>query len=99
MFVADDALLRALEGVDLAEICITSDIGLSADRAPADAFALADVAGVSVVSKLAEGKKCARSGGSPRMSAAIQRFPPCPCAMRRRCARVRSPKGRRLSQR
>ena len=61
VFVADDALLQALEGVDLAEICITSDIGLLADRAPADAFALADVAGVSVVSKLAEGKKCARS--------------------------------------
>ena len=61
VFVADDALLRTLEGVDLAEICITSAIGLSADRTPADAFALADVAGVSVVSKLAEGKKCARS--------------------------------------
>jgi isoleucyl-tRNA synthetase len=61
VFISDDALLEALEGVDLAEVCITSDIVLRAGKAPADAFALADVAGVSVVSKLAEGKKCARS--------------------------------------
>jgi isoleucyl-tRNA synthetase len=61
VFVADDGLLAALEGIDLAEICITSDISLLRDRAPADAFALADVAAVSVVVKLAEGKKCARS--------------------------------------
>jgi isoleucyl-tRNA synthetase len=61
VFVADDGLLAALEGIDLAEICITSDISLLRDRAPANAFALADVAGVSVVVKLAEGEKCARS--------------------------------------
>jgi isoleucyl-tRNA synthetase len=61
VFVADDGLLAALEDIDLAEICITSDIGLLRDRAPANAFALADVAAVSVVVKLAEGEKCARS--------------------------------------
>jgi isoleucyl-tRNA synthetase len=53
--------LRALQGVDLAEICITSDIEVVAEKPPAEAFALAEVAGVGVVPNLAEGKKCARS--------------------------------------
>lgn len=59
--VNDPALLAALEGEDFAEICITSAITLVAGEGPADAFRLADVAGVSVEPKLAEGKKCARS--------------------------------------
>ena len=61
VYIADAELLGALQGVDLAEICITSDIEIVADKAPADAFALPEVAGVGVVAKLAEGKKCARS--------------------------------------
>ena len=59
--VADKALLEALEGQDFAEICITSGITIAGDEGPADAFRLNDVAKVSVVPKLAEGKKCARS--------------------------------------
>lgn len=59
--VADPELLKALEGQDFAEICITSGIVIEATEGPADAFRLADVAKVSVVPKLAEGQKCARS--------------------------------------
>ena len=59
--VADPELLKALEGQDFAEICITSAIVIEATEGPADAFRLADVAKVSVVPKLAEGQKCARS--------------------------------------
>ncbi|MCX8996296.1 isoleucine--tRNA ligase [Rhizobiaceae bacterium BDR2-2] len=59
--VADKALLAALEGQDFAEICITSAIAVTGDEGPADAFRLAEVTGVSVEPKLAEGTKCARS--------------------------------------
>jgi isoleucyl-tRNA synthetase len=61
LYVGDQELLQALQGVDLAEVCITSDIEIIADKPPADAFVLADVAGVGVVPRRAEGKKCARS--------------------------------------
>jgi isoleucyl-tRNA synthetase len=59
--VTDPELLKALEGEDLAEICITSDISVLSDEGPADAFRLPEVPGVSVEPKLAEGTKCARS--------------------------------------
>jgi isoleucyl-tRNA synthetase len=62
VYLADQALLDALEGVDLAEICITSGIGLTVDDAPPDAaFKLPEVPGVAVVSQRAGGEKCARS--------------------------------------
>ncbi|WP_337182111.1 isoleucine--tRNA ligase [Shinella sp.] len=59
--VGDAELLKALEGQDFAEICITSAIAVVAGDGPAGAFRLADVAKVSVEPKLAEGVKCARS--------------------------------------
>jgi isoleucyl-tRNA synthetase len=59
--VTDAALRAALEGVDFAEICIVSDVAISAADGPADAFRLNEVAGVAVVPKRAEGVKCARS--------------------------------------
>jgi isoleucyl-tRNA synthetase len=59
--VADAELLRALEGVDLAEICITSDIRVVPGEGPPEAFRLDDVRGVAVVPALAQGRKCARS--------------------------------------
>jgi isoleucyl-tRNA synthetase len=59
--VTDAELRAALAGLDLAEICITSDATLSADEGPADAFRLDEVAGVAVVPALATGTKCARS--------------------------------------
>jgi isoleucyl-tRNA synthetase len=59
--VADKALREALEGLDFAEICITSQIAVADGDGPADAFRLDDVAGVAVVPARAEGRKCARS--------------------------------------
>ena len=52
--------LDAFAGVDLAEIAITSAARLVEDAPPAGAFTLPDVAGVGVVSALAEGEKCER---------------------------------------
>jgi len=59
--VTDVDLLAALEGVDLAEVAITSAVTLSTDEAPEDAFRIYDVAGVAVVPQKAQGPKCARS--------------------------------------
>ncbi|SHO62937.1 Isoleucyl-tRNA synthetase [Pseudoxanthobacter soli DSM 19599] len=59
--VTDPALAAAFEGVDLAEIAITSGATLVTSEAPAEAFRLDDVAAVAVVPGRAEGTKCARS--------------------------------------
>jgi isoleucyl-tRNA synthetase len=59
--VTNSELRAALSGVDLAEVCITSDIQVVDSTAPDGAFALQEVAGVAVVPARAEGKKCARS--------------------------------------
>jgi isoleucyl-tRNA synthetase len=61
VFIAEDALHDAIEGADLAEICITSDIEVIEGEPPEGAFTLPDVAGVGVVIQRAEGTKCARS--------------------------------------
>jgi isoleucyl-tRNA synthetase len=61
VFVADDDLRQALEGIDFAEIAITSGIEVRNGEGPADAFRLDDVTGVAVVPARAEGRKCARS--------------------------------------
>ncbi len=59
--VADADLLAAVQGVDFADICITSDIAVVAGEGPAEAFRLDEVRGVAVVPRPAEGRKCARS--------------------------------------
>jgi isoleucyl-tRNA synthetase len=59
--VTNDDLGAALAGVDMAEVCITSAIGIVGSPAPDGAFSLADVSGVAVVPARAEGRKCARS--------------------------------------
>lgn len=59
--VGDAELLKALDGLDFAEICITSDISVVAGEGPAEAFRLEDGTKVAVEPKLAEGTKCARS--------------------------------------
>ena len=51
---------ESLSGIDLAEICITSDAKLSIGTPIGDGFTLDDVPGVSVVPGLAGGKKCER---------------------------------------
>src|SRR5690606_24260380 len=55
--IADPNLRAALDGIDLAEICITSGARIEAGEGPADAFRLADVRGVAVESRRAEGRK------------------------------------------
>ncbi|MGZ5890775.1 MAG: class I tRNA ligase family protein, partial [Hyphomicrobium sp.] len=75
VYVGDGAILSALEGVDLAEVAITSTARLIAKMPPADAFTLPDVPGVGVVPKLAQGKKCARSWRVLRDVGADPEFP------------------------
>ncbi|WP_262029444.1 isoleucine--tRNA ligase [Microvirga sp. Mcv34] len=59
--IADESLFKAVQGLDLAEICITSGIQVGQGDGPAEAFRLDDVKGVAVVPALAQGRKCARS--------------------------------------
>src|SRR5262249_7322469 len=59
--IADRSLLTALEGVDMAEVAITSAVELKRDEGPADAFRLPDVPGGAVGVPPAPGRKCARS--------------------------------------
>jgi len=59
--VTDPELLAALEGLDLAEISITSAISVTDTPAVGEAFTLDEVKGVAVVPGLASGRKCARS--------------------------------------
>ena len=61
VYVSDASILEAMDGVDLAEISITSQAELIKGEAPEGAFALEDVAGIGVVPALAKGKKCQRS--------------------------------------
>ena len=56
----DAATAAMLEGVDFADLCITSSISVSTGAAPEGAFTLADVAGVAVVFREAAGEKCER---------------------------------------
>ncbi|MEL7030516.1 MAG: class I tRNA ligase family protein, partial [Pseudomonadota bacterium] len=60
VYVTDTAYLDAMQGVDLAEIAITSAARLVEGEAPSDAFRLEDVAGVAVVPAQAKAKKCVR---------------------------------------
>ncbi|PWL17463.1 isoleucine--tRNA ligase [Falsochrobactrum shanghaiense] len=61
VYIADKSLSDSLDGLDFAEICITSGIEVVAGAAPETAFILDDVKGVAVVPVRAEGQKCARS--------------------------------------
>jgi isoleucyl-tRNA synthetase len=59
--IADEGLWQAVQGLDLAEVCITSGIALLKGEGPADAFRLDEAKGVAVVPVRAQGRKCARS--------------------------------------
>ena len=62
VFITNASLNEALDGVDFAEVCITSDIAIDpVDDVPANAFTLPDAPGVAVVVERALGIKCARS--------------------------------------
>jgi isoleucyl-tRNA synthetase len=56
----DAATKALLDGVDFADLCITSDITVSDAAAPEAAFRIDDVPGVAVVFARAEGEKCQR---------------------------------------
>lgn len=53
-------LAEKMNGIDWAEVAITSSILLKTGDAPAGAFTLPDVPGVGVVFQTAKGQKCAR---------------------------------------
>ncbi|HSM40800.1 MAG TPA: class I tRNA ligase family protein, partial [Afifellaceae bacterium] len=61
VYVSDDAIFSAMDGIDLAEIAITSQARLERGEGPDDAFRMPEVSGVAVVPGRAEGRKCARS--------------------------------------
>jgi isoleucyl-tRNA synthetase len=61
IYISDPDLLAALEGIDMAEVAITSAATLRAGEGPSEAFRLEDVPGVAVEFRRAEGRKCARS--------------------------------------
>jgi isoleucyl-tRNA synthetase len=52
--------MAALEGLDAADIFITSGVTLIQSEPPANSFMLEDVAGVGVVQNSADGVKCER---------------------------------------
>ena len=60
VYLADDADRKVLEGLDLAEIAITSSAHVAKVAAPDDAFRLPEVEGVAVKFEHARGNKCAR---------------------------------------
>jgi len=62
IYLSNPEHLRALEGIDFAEVCITSDIAVEfGTPIPEAAFRLAEAADVGVVVERAKGVKCARS--------------------------------------
>ncbi|WP_299547055.1 isoleucine--tRNA ligase [uncultured Tateyamaria sp.] len=58
--VEDAELAKALQGLPFADICITSQISVTTDPLPAEAFRLPEVADIGVVFERADGSKCAR---------------------------------------
>ncbi len=75
VYVADSDLRAALEGIDFAEVCITSAIDVRNGEGPADAFRLPEVAGVAVAPARAEGRKCARSWKISQLVGSDHEFP------------------------
>jgi isoleucyl-tRNA synthetase len=61
VYVDDADLMRGLDGVDMAEVCITSGIEVIAGPLPDGAVVASDAKSVGVIPQRAEGKKCARS--------------------------------------
>ena len=51
---------EAIGDLDMAELAITSDIGIAVGKPPEDAFTIEDIKGVGVVPARAEGERCER---------------------------------------
>ncbi len=60
VYIERPELLAAIEGLDMAEISITSDLTAVPGAPPKGAFAMAEVPGVGVTVGVAEGGKCQR---------------------------------------
>ena len=92
VFISDAGLIVALEGVDLAEVAITSAITIVQGEGPHDAFRLDDAPGVAVVPEMAEGRnapgrgRCCRRLGPTRRGPISHRATPTPCGSSRRAA-------------
>jgi len=62
VYISDAKLRVALDGIDFAEVCITSDIRIEDENeAPPEAIRLPEVKGVAVLFAPANGVKCVRS--------------------------------------
>ena len=57
---ADGDTIAACKGLDLAEICITSNLTLLEGEGPSEAYRFDEVPGIAVVPELADGAKCQR---------------------------------------
>jgi isoleucyl-tRNA synthetase len=76
IYLTDPEHRKALEGIDFAEVCITSDIAIEfGTPAPEKAFRLAESPDVGVVVERAQGAKCARSWRYFDASTALPDFP------------------------
>ncbi|RCL03902.1 MAG: isoleucyl-tRNA synthetase [Candidatus Tokpelaia sp. JSC161] len=61
IFIHDPTLFRAVSNVDMAEICITSDITVTNSQPTEKTFSIDEIPNVSVQVKQAVGRKCTRS--------------------------------------
>ncbi len=61
VYVSDPELMAATDGVNMADVAITSALTLKEGEGPEGAFRLEEVPGVAVVVEKAQGRKCARS--------------------------------------
>jgi len=61
IYISDPQLRAAVDGIDMAEVAITSAASVVAGEGPPEAFRLDEVPGVAVEPRRAEGRKCARS--------------------------------------
>jgi isoleucyl-tRNA synthetase len=75
IYIDDKELLESVQGVDMAEVCITSDAKIERGEGPKDAFRIPEVPGVAVVPVRAEGKKCARSWKISKLVGTDKEFP------------------------
>lgn len=57
---ADEATIAACQGLDVAELCITSGLTLEVGDGPSNAYRLDEVPGIAVVPTGADGGKCER---------------------------------------
>ena len=58
---SEDALQKLIKNIDIAEICITSNITIRFEEGPLEAFRLNDLPRIAVTCEKSRGRKCARS--------------------------------------